>query len=67
MLCCDVSWISKFPDDCEILFARSLGWLDNFSCVILDEVNGVQTVSLKQNSGFGVHGNMTELSEILYN
>eukprot|EP01084_Bolivina_argentea_P273483 465871_1 len=22
--CCDVSWISKFPDECEILFARSI-------------------------------------------
>ena len=22
--CCDVSWISKFPDECEVLFARSL-------------------------------------------
>eukprot|EP01084_Bolivina_argentea_P096781 173987_1 len=23
LLCCDVSWISKFPDECEVLFARS--------------------------------------------
>ena len=22
--CCDVSWISKFPDECEVLFARSV-------------------------------------------
>ena len=22
--CCDVSWVSKFPDECEILFARAL-------------------------------------------
>ena len=44
--CCDVSWISKFPDECEILFARSQNRLDIFSCVILDESSGVQTVSL---------------------
>ena len=49
VLCCDVSWISKFPDECEILFARSLGSLGNFNCTVLDECNGVQTISLKRN------------------
>ena len=44
--CCDVSWISRFPDECEILFARSR-FLDNFSLAALDDSNGVQTVSLK--------------------
>eukprot|EP01083_Nonionella_stella_P066706 175890_1 len=45
--CCDVSWISKFPDECEVLFARSIGlnW-DEFECAVLDEVNGIQNVSL---------------------
>eukprot|EP01084_Bolivina_argentea_P075898 137541_1 len=47
--CCDVSWISKFPDECEILFARSTDmscqW-DGFKCVVLDESNGVQTIGL---------------------
>ena len=47
--CCDVSWISKFPDECEILFARSQRYsLNKFKCVVLDESNGVQTVSLKK-------------------
>eukprot|EP01084_Bolivina_argentea_P017223 32173_1 len=23
IFCCDVSWISKFPDECEVLIARS--------------------------------------------
>eukprot|EP01084_Bolivina_argentea_P202728 346325_1 len=35
--CCDVSWISRFPDECEILFARSINWLfegNNFKCSI---------------------------------
>ena len=47
--CCDVSWISKFPDECEILFARSTAFMgeNKFKCVILDESNGVQTISLK--------------------
>ena len=44
--CCDVSWISKFPDECEILFARSLQG-HKFKCLILDESNGIQTISLK--------------------
>ena len=48
--CCDVSWISKFPDEGEILFARSLRH-GCFQCAILDEVNGIQTVSLKQERG----------------
>ena len=50
--CCDVSWISKFPDECEVLFARSQGTyreFNNFTCEIVDEVNGVQTISLKKN------------------
>jgi len=47
--CCDVSWISKFPDECEILFVRSLQYTaDNFSCDILDEHDGIQTISLKK-------------------
>eukprot|EP01084_Bolivina_argentea_P041899 77351_1 len=52
IICCDVSWISKFPDECEILFARSADGLmddfNNFSGMILDDSNGVQTVSLKK-------------------
>ena len=47
--CCDVSWISKFPDECEVLFARSLQIdYNNFQCEILEEVNGTQTISLKR-------------------
>ena len=51
VLCCDVSWISKFPDECEILFARSLQWKyvsnNNFSCYVLDEHDGIQTIIVK--------------------
>eukprot|EP01084_Bolivina_argentea_P075899 137543_1 len=40
--CCDLSWISKFPDECEILFARSIGFgSDGFKCKVLDESKGV--------------------------
>ena len=47
--CCDVSWISKFPDECEILFARAVnGVWDQFTCKVLDDVNGVQTVALSK-------------------
>ena len=47
--CCDVSWISKFPDECEILFTRSVNavW-DVFTCQVLDDCNGVQIVSLSK-------------------
>ncbi len=51
--CCDVSWISKFPDECEILFARSVSevnYLIGFECSILDEQNGIQTASLHQSA-----------------
>eukprot|EP01084_Bolivina_argentea_P184389 318017_1 len=47
--CCDVTWISKFPDECEILFARSTDWtvgMDGFKCTVLNNAKGVQTVSL---------------------
>eukprot|EP00485_Elphidium_margaritaceum_P012646 CAMPEP_0202699676 /NCGR_PEP_ID=MMETSP1385-20130828/12890_1 /ASSEMBLY_ACC=CAM_ASM_000861 /TAXON_ID=933848 /ORGANISM="Elphidium margaritaceum" /LENGTH=70 /DNA_ID=CAMNT_0049356667 /DNA_START=1 /DNA_END=210 /DNA_ORIENTATION=+ len=43
VLCCDVSWISKFPDECEVLFARSTG-RDAFKCEVIDESKGIQTV-----------------------
>ena len=47
--CCDVSWISKFPGECEVLFSRQLEDFDHskFNVVVLDESDGVQTVSLK--------------------
>eukprot|EP01084_Bolivina_argentea_P058240 106345_1 len=58
--CCDVSWISKFPDECEILIARNcdqyqtlLDYHENyFQCQILDESDGIQTISfsVKQES-----------------
>eukprot|EP01084_Bolivina_argentea_P047126 86821_1 len=51
-VCCDVSWISKFPDECEILISRSIGdgWRNNsFSLSVLDEQAGVQRVVLEQN------------------
>lgn len=55
VLCSDVSWISKFPDECEVLFARSimpitmhfLFGCDKMTCTIADESDGVQTVILK--------------------
>ena len=45
--CCDVSWISKFPDECEILFSRSN--LERFKCKVVDESSGTQTVILEKN------------------
>eukprot|EP01084_Bolivina_argentea_P303161 523345_1 len=46
--CCDVSWISRFPDECEVLIARSTKYNeDDFKLSILDEHNGIQTVSLE--------------------
>ena len=52
--CCDVSWISKFPDECEILFARGLRlasndkYGNNFKCKVLDESDGIQTILLNK-------------------
>ena len=56
VFCCDVSWISKFPDECEVLFARSISQnlhqsargADRFKCSVIDESSGVQTVFLKK-------------------
>ena len=48
VFCCDVSWVSKFPDECEVLFARSLFGDGKFQCNVVDESNGVQTISLKE-------------------
>ena len=54
--CCDVSWISKFPDECEVLFARHLKAEEDdeedeksFKCEVIDESSGIQTVILKGN------------------
>eukprot|EP01084_Bolivina_argentea_P260387 439709_1 len=50
-VCCDVSWISKFPDECEILFARSIHLdLDGYGCFklsVLDQQSEIQTVLLE--------------------
>eukprot|EP01083_Nonionella_stella_P172758 593862_1 len=46
--CCDVSWISKFPDEAEVLFSRTYSiyaWSD-YALTVVDEQNGMQTVSL---------------------
>ena len=47
--CCDVSWISKFPNECEILFARheqNYKHNSGFKCVVVDSCNGIQNVLL---------------------
>ena len=47
--CCDVSWINKFPDECEILFVREYGLVlgfGAFECQIMNVSNGIQPVSL---------------------
>eukprot|EP01083_Nonionella_stella_P231644 817854_1 len=46
--CCDVSWISKFVDECEVLIARStLAGSASFQFMILDETDDTQWVSIK--------------------
>eukprot|EP01083_Nonionella_stella_P291268 991166_1 len=62
-VCCDVSWISGFPHECEILIARSTGklfYVDNvgydkqyktdnqFGAKIIDQNDTIQTVLLFQ-------------------
>ena len=53
--CCDVRWISKFPDECEVLISRSLGKENEFSLKVMEKgekrLNGnilfdIQCVSL---------------------
>eukprot|EP01084_Bolivina_argentea_P027320 50785_1 len=45
-ICCDVSWISKFPDECEILISRTVEGWNNFKLSVTDEQNRIQTASL---------------------
>ena len=45
-ICCDVSWISLFPDECEILIARSTVH-NKFKLMVIDQKQKVQVVSLK--------------------
>ena len=44
--CCDVSWISKFPSEREILFGRNLGWYDRWKAVIVKQYGSNQVVRL---------------------
>eukprot|EP01084_Bolivina_argentea_P266889 452858_1 len=50
--CCNVSWISPFPDECEILFSRHENSVFNrgFNCEVLDQNDGIQTVVLSKKS-----------------
>eukprot|EP01084_Bolivina_argentea_P262098 443156_1 len=50
--CCDVSWISKFPHEYEVLFARSTSWRQIFKCKVIENQNDVQTVILSGNNPF---------------
>eukprot|EP01084_Bolivina_argentea_P188668 324719_1 len=43
---CDVSWISRFEDEAEILFARSVGSINQFQYKILEEQKEIQIVSV---------------------
>ena len=49
-ICCDVSWISIFRDECEILIAQSLGYnlANKFSLKVMDQTNGIQTPSMNE-------------------
>ena len=47
--CCNVSWISKFPDECEILFARGIYPSSSFKCKILDHGGDIQRVLITKN------------------
>ena len=49
-VCADVSWISKFPDECEVLFARSVSkHYTSFECRVIDEANdGIQILILRE-------------------
>eukprot|EP01084_Bolivina_argentea_P120388 213368_1 len=47
--CCDVSWVSKFEDEREILFARTTdGNQSSAKLSVLDDSNGIQTVSVEK-------------------
>ena len=47
ILCCDVSWISKFEGEAEVLIARSIGSMNGCSLKVIDDGKyGIQTVSL---------------------
>ena len=36
--CCDVSWISKFPDECDFICPIiTMDETNHFECVVLDE------------------------------
>eukprot|EP01084_Bolivina_argentea_P194029 332875_1 len=50
-VCCDASWFSKFPDECEILFSRSVPNSVGFQAEILDEdPDGIQIVKMTHSS-----------------
>eukprot|EP01083_Nonionella_stella_P045947 123090_1 len=58
-ICADVSWISKFPDEMEVLIVRSVDALfNNFQCRIVDDKDGIQTIMLSQ---YGAHKEATSL------
>eukprot|EP01083_Nonionella_stella_P091134 254719_1 len=49
VVCCDVSWISKFPEECEFLLARSIGQNVNegFEMAVIDHISGIQTIAVQ--------------------
>lgn len=59
--CCDVSWISKFPDECEVLFARDRRCNASFHLMVTDDIpKGIQTISLSIGENIGYNWNEIE-------
>eukprot|EP01084_Bolivina_argentea_P213867 363127_1 len=54
-VCCNVQWISKFPDECEVLIARTAygyGSGKRFKLSILEHKGRIQTVGLKEDENW---------------
>ena len=52
-ICCDVSWISKFENEREVLFARSIdAVLNDFECKVVGQDEDLQYVVLSEFGSF---------------
>ncbi len=63
MVCADVSWISRFPEEMEVLFRRGIA-IDWQAEVINEDENG-QIASISIGSGGGVMQFSEKMSQLL--
>ena len=65
-VCCDVSWISKFPEEKEILFNRGMGLIFKTKIISDNRNDNLQIISLNLTNDVSQRGWMSAFCRLPY-